>query len=261
MDRKFLDLLLEVTDEKELLEMHKMLVGRLKDVRHIADVGSLSKLRAIPIGARVEIRWRGNTTYHGTYTGLGRSKVSANIDELNGRGYRFPPNWIVKVLDEKEKPAVKVLAKGKMTIVAPPGTSPTMMERVAEAHAIFDAAQKIQDEADRIMLGNTGEHIDWDARGKEEEAIWERMKKLDESSKPGLQIGRVCSWPVADGQAHYIVTGVGSRVRLMHIPLWDAYRSDAVDDRGTATRSTVEKCLGFHDSMSELFGKKKAQEG
>ena len=251
--RKFLDMLLEVDDEKTLLEMNKILVGRLKDVRNIESVNSLGKLRGIPIGSRIEIRWRGQSTYHGTFTGMGRSKVHANIDELNGRGYRFPANWVVKVIEKEQKADGK---KGKLEVVPPPPGDET--ERMTEAYAIRDEAKKMYDE---MCNSPVDQKIDWDTRKKAEDALWERMVKLDERSKPGLQVGRLCSWQVADGHAHYIVVGIGRRVKLVHIMLWDAYHSDAVDDAGTATKSTVERIIIWHDKMKEMFPKKKANAG
>lgn len=258
--QKFLDMLLEVDDEETLLKMNKILVGRLKDVRNIESMNSLGKLRGIPIGSRIEIRWRGQSTYHGTFTGMGRSKAHANIDELNGRGYRFPANWVVKVMDEKKSPAPepKVVSKGNLTVVAPPGTPSDDVERTAEAYAIRDEAQRLYD---NMCNAPVDEKIDWDTRNKEEDALWQRMQKLDERSKPGLRVGRLCSWPAADGHAHYIVVSIGRRVKLIHIMLWDAYRSDAVDDNGTATKSMVEKNIGWHDGMKKLFSKKNAAGG
>ncbi|MGH7970948.1 MAG: hypothetical protein ACREIC_19685 [Limisphaerales bacterium] len=76
---------------------------------------------------------------------------------------------------------------------------------------------------------------------------------LDRAQAPGLNLGRLVSWPVADGQAMYFVTRIGKRmVHLAHFPWGDSYRSPVVVN-GQALRPAVEQAIAGMDGLRRIF--------
>ena len=81
--------------------------------------------------------------------------------------------------------------------------------------------------------------------------------ELDRSLSPGLKVGRLVHWPVADGNAMYFVTRIGKRmVHLEHFPWGDSYRSPVVVN-GQAMRPAVEQAIRGIDGLRRIFGTKR----
>ena len=89
----------------------------------------------------------------------------------------------------------------------------------------------------------------WKQGGREDyAALLKRMQALDKQNKPGLQIGRMVIFSVADGYAYYFVVNISTEiVNLEYIPMPDLYESVAVCD-GKCFRKTVERTLHFSDN-------------
>src|SRR5438105_15678141 len=57
---------------------------------------------------------------------------------------------------------------------------------------------------------------------KRTDQVMKEAEELDRSLSPGLKVGRLVHWPVADGNAMYFVTRIGKRmVDLEHFPWRD----------------------------------------
>ena len=88
---------------------------------------------------------------------------------------------------------------------------------------------------------------DFEAMLRDEDIFWKEVEAADKKLGPGLQIGRLVQWSVADGYASYLVDKITPRtVHLLHIPFGDGYQSPAVF-QGKAPRKAVEIMIGFSD--------------
>lgn len=88
----------------------------------------------------------------------------------------------------------------------------------------------------------------WGQGGREQhESLLKSLDALDAKCRPGLNIGRLVCFSVADGYAYYVVSNIGAEVvQLEYIPLGDDYESIAVCD-GKCFRKTVERILKFDE--------------
>ena len=86
----------------------------------------------------------------------------------------------------------------------------------------------------------------WAEGGREQhDELLKKLDALDAKCRPGLNLGRLVSFSVADGYAYYVVSGIGPEiVQLEYIPVGDDYESVAVCD-GKCFRKTVERMLQF----------------
>lgn len=92
---------------------------------------------------------------------------------------------------------------------------------------------------------------------RKQKALWDDVEKWDRKLGPGLHVGRLVSWPQADGRSSYFVTAIKRDTCLLaHFPIGDAWHSPVVQD-GKALRSAVEAAVEFKDGMRLLFGKTK----
>src|SRR5690242_14674111 len=106
----------------------------------------------------------------------------------------------------------------------------------------------------------TAKGIEWpdNPEQKRTQAVMEEAEALDRSVGPGLKVGRLVHWPVADGNAMYFLTRIGKRmVELEHFPWGDAWRSPVVVN-GRAMREAVEQAIRAIEGMRRIFGSDKA---
>ncbi len=100
----------------------------------------------------------------------------------------------------------------------------------------------------------TGE--DFDAEVKKMQELMAEIQEFDKSLGPGLKVGRLVSWPQADGQAFYFVTSMGRRtVKLAWLQWLDAWQSPVVVD-GEALRPAVERAIHATDGLRRIFGRR-----
>ena len=112
--------------------------------------------------------------------------------------------------------------------------------------------------------------IDWDEYRKHQDKPWnenpehlrtdqvlKEAEALDSSLSPGLKVGRLVHWPVADGNAMYFVTRIGKRmVHLNHFPWGDSYRSSVVIN-GQAMHPAIEQAICGIDGLRRIFRTKR----
>ncbi len=93
--------------------------------------------------------------------------------------------------------------------------------------------------------------LDWDKYDEEAKAMDAEITAIDKAAGPGLAVGRVLTFGVADGNASYLITKVRKNdVIVEWVPLWDCYWSNAVglstDKRHhVVLRSTAESYTRF----------------
>lgn len=103
--------------------------------------------------------------------------------------------------------------------------------------------QEFLSDVEAFRLNIPGVTMPQEAHQAAEEELLERLRKLDASASGPSPLGRVVSWPVAEGQAFYFVKALrGPVCILVHIPIGDAYHADAVCE-GMALTRAVEKRL------------------
>lgn len=84
-----------------------------------------------------------------------------------------------------------------------------------------------------------------------------KLCELDDSIGTGVQAGRFLDFSVADGKAIYIITKVLKRiVKVQHIRVGDAWRSDAVSSGNSVEYHKAQSVLGFRDTWNELIRSK-----
>jgi len=93
---------------------------------------------------------------------------------------------------------------------------------------------------------------DFDGYLKKCEQFKADLKALVQSHDKGKHVGEIISFPVADGNAEYMVVNM-KPLRLVHIPLMDAYEFQYVN-RLTA-KDVVEK-IEQQKALEALFSRK-----
>jgi hypothetical protein len=89
---------------------------------------------------------------------------------------------------------------------------------------------------------------------KDCETFKEDIKKyLKERGYNEKHTGTIISFPVADGQAEYMVMSL-KPVRLIHIPIWDAWEYPYID---RLTKKDIEEKINYQIGMSKLLSKGK----
>ena len=88
---------------------------------------------------------------------------------------------------------------------------------------------------------------------KQEQAALDALVRQSAELPPGQVVGAVLSWPVADGQAFYLVIRE-KPLTLQHIPYGDAWRVDPVLIRGLR-RDDVLRMLEAEKRFQEIFAR------
>ena len=85
---------------------------------------------------------------------------------------------------------------------------------------------------------------------------YNELQDLEKQLGPGLQIGRILQFAIADGYALYIITDIKPRtVSVKHLKLGDAWQAyDIVSPQGTVSRRMAEENIRRKDALAELFG-------
>jgi hypothetical protein len=78
------------------------------------------------------------------------------------------------------------------------------------------------------------------------------LKEILVKRKPGKNVGEVIGFPVADGQAQYMVASM-KPVELIHLPLMDAWHFEYAN---RLTAKDVQDKINQEKLMDELFSKK-----
>ena len=87
---------------------------------------------------------------------------------------------------------------------------------------------------------------------KNMQTIMDEAERLSDSVGPGLRVGKLVSWGVADGAAFYFVTGVRKDVcTLAHLNWVDSWQSPVVC-RGVALRCAVQDAVTRHDGLKTI---------
>lgn len=117
-----------------------------------------------------------------------------------------------------------------------------LKQRISNLVARADAAKKVLDAAEKI---------DWEWLDKETNEMEAELSAIDKAAGPGLNVGRVLTFGVADGNASYIITKIRKNdVIVEWVPMGDNYWSQAVgltsDKRNHCVlRSTAEHYCRF----------------
>lgn len=125
----------------------------------------------------------------------------------------------------------------------------SLMARILALSERANAAHK--------KMQDINHRIDFKQWDKDEKEMYAELDAIDKAAGPGLVVGRVLTFGVADGNANYIVTKVRKNdVVVEWIPLCDGYWSDAVglsrDKRNyVVNRSTAER----YARAAEIFQK------
>ncbi len=107
--------------------------------------------------------------------------------------------------------------------------------------------------------------IDFEKWDKDNNEMESEMYAIDKAAGPGLCVGRVISFGVADGSASYIITKVRANdVCVEWIPLGDHYFSQAVGlsrdkTEHVVNRHTAESYCRLHDSFAKEVATKTSE--
>ncbi len=102
------------------------------------------------------------------------------------------------------------------------------------------------------------EAFNWDEWNKEMNKLWDRVQEEDADAKDkGELVGRYISEGVADGNAIYqIVSITKTKAKLEHVPLWDAYRVNIIEQMDCKMPLKYVKAnIGFRDNLARVFSK------
>lgn len=80
-----------------------------------------------------------------------------------------------------------------------------------------------------------------------------QMRFCDNVNADAVQPGRFVQWPIKDGYARYIVSGVGKKsCKVVLLPYLERYESGFVQE-GEVPINEIEYVLGWEDHFTELF--------
>lgn len=97
---------------------------------------------------------------------------------------------------------------------------------------------------------------DFRDRFRKEEEIFQQILAIGEEVGDGLKVGKMISYPVADGKAHYVVMNVGRQVDVAHVPFGDAWTHPIVRN-GKMSVGHAQDAIRREDGLRKLFGQKK----
>jgi len=100
---------------------------------------------------------------------------------------------------------------------------------------------------------------DFSIRMKEEDDIFTDLMKISNEVGDGIKVGKMISYPVADGKAHYVIMEIAGRsVNVRHLTIGDSYRSEVViGDR--MSMAHAERAVARADGMRRLFAQAPGQ--
>lgn len=84
---------------------------------------------------------------------------------------------------------------------------------------------------------------------------WDALDAFQATLPKGLCIGKLVYFPVADGNAHYLVSAISPRtVSLQHINLVDGYHAYGIVNNGKASRKIVDETIQRIEALDAIFG-------
>jgi len=122
-----------------------------------------------------------------------------------------------------------------------------------------DEAVRCKVDAVLARLKTVSQSVDFSNRMKEEGSIFDDLMKISNEVGDGLKVGKMISYGVADGKAHYVIMGIAGRtVKVRHVAIGDAYRSEVViGDRMSMAHAA--RAVAHADGMRQLFSQTPGQ--
>jgi len=106
--------------------------------------------------------------------------------------------------------------------------------------------------------GNDYSNYDYNREAKKVENHKTALKNwLTQAGYAGQHTGKIATFPVADGNAQYMVGDKGRSIILIHLPYWDGYHYPYIE---RLTRADVMESIKRNEGLAALFGQRTTAE-